>query len=258
MNALEALISGCLQGITEFLPISSSGHLVILHSLFGVKEPRLDFDILLHIATIFSVVIFFRREIKEVFTTQKAMGISIIIGSIPTAFIGLAFKEKFEALFAKPKIVGFMFFITAFVLIAAALKERFLIFKNKLKEETAGPSFSKAFLIGVSQGVAIVPGISRSGMTISSGILLGVNAKSAIRFSFLLSIPAVLGASLFKAREITALGSMHFTNALTGFLSAFFFGIISLKILENIILKGKLHLFALYCLFMGLFSVFRF
>ncbi len=258
MNALEAFISGCLQGITEFLPVSSSGHLVILHSLFGVTKPRIDFDVLLHIATIFSVVIFFRKEIKEIFSTQKAIGLSIIIGSIPTAFIGLAFKEKFEALFAKPKMVGFMFFITAFVLLAAALKERFSIFKNRLKEETTGPSIGKAFLIGISQGVAIVPGISRSGMTISSGILLGVNAKNAIRFSFLLSIPAVLGASLLKSREITMLGSMHFTNSLIGFLSAFFFGIISLKILENMILKGRLHLFVVYCISMGLFAVLRF
>jgi len=278
VSPIEAFISGCLQGITEFLPISSSGHLVILHSLFGINRPRVDFDILLHIATIFSVIIFFRRDILKIFTNQRDMILAILIGSIPTALIGLSLKGEFEMLFAKPRIVGFMFFITAAILILAALKEKFIIriqentssvktgmktdnlLRERLENKNSNrtPSFIKAFLIGISQGVAIVPGISRSGATISSGILLGIESKEAVRFSFLLSIPAILGASFLKVRGLAGLGNIHIIDASVGFLSAFIFGIISLRILVRMVLKGKLHLFALYCILIGMFAVFRF
>ncbi len=261
MSTLEALISGCLQGVTEFLPISSSGHLIILHSLFRLGKPEVDFDILLHIATTLAVIIFFRHDIMKLFTTQKNMALALIIGSIPTAIIGFKFKDSIEGLFVRPKAVGFMFLVTAAVLILAALKEKFFISrKRQAKEEPyiRKPSFLQAFLIGISQGVAIVPGISRSGLTISSGILLGIDSTTAAKFSFLLSIPAVIGASLLKFKGITNLGSIHFIPAAVGFICAFLLGLASLKILLNVLSKGRLHIFAVYCILLGIFVIIKF
>lgn len=261
MSVLEALISGCLQGIAEFLPISSSGHLIILHNLFRTGKPEIDFDILLHVATTLAVIIFFRKDIMKIFTSQKNMALAVIVGSIPTALIGFKFKDSIESLFVRPQAVGFMLFITAAVLILATLKEKFFIpRKGQIKEEPSNrtPSFIQAFVIGISQGVAIVPGISRSGATISSGILLGIDSSTAVRFSFLLSIPAVIGASLLKFKGIANIGSMHFIPAAIGFFSAFFFGLVSLKVLLNMALKGKLYIFALYCILLGTFVIIKF
>ncbi|MFH0839171.1 MAG: undecaprenyl-diphosphate phosphatase [Candidatus Omnitrophota bacterium] len=260
MTIVEAFISGCIQGIAEFFPISSSGHLVLLHHLFGIDKPHVTFDVLLHVGTLCSIFIFFRTDIIKMFTTQKKLALTIIIGSIPTAIIGFIYKDTIEALFVKPRIVGFMFLLTALFLLLAAAREKF--FPSTSARNTTGktgkiPSFLAALVIGTVQGIAIIPGLSRSGATISTGILAGVEREMAVTFSFLLAIPAILGASLLKFSEPIS-ENIELLPAAVGFLSAFMLGLASLKILRRAVIKSKLYIFALYCIGVGLFTIFRF
>ncbi len=258
MSILEAFISGCLQGITEFFPISSSGHLVILHSLFGIDKPQINFDILLHSATLCSVVIFFRKDILDIFSSQRKLISRIFIALIPTAIISFLLRSKCEALFARPKFTGFMFLVTACFLVLPKIKKN-LQSEHVETKSSKTPTFIQAFLIGISQGIAIIPGISRSGVTISSGIVSGVDTSVAIKFSFLLSIPTILGISVVRFfLDVSNLAELELIPSLVGFISALFFGIVALNILVKLILKGKVHFFAIYLVLIGLFTIFKF
>ena len=190
MSYAQAIISGIVQGITEFLPVSSSGHLVILHNYFGYKEPQLLYNIFLHTGTLFAVVVYFWKDIINVIAKEHRLLLAVIIASIPTAFIGYFFKDIFESLFANIIIVGIMLYITAALLFLADIAGK----RQASMAVTKTPGIFKSIIIGIVQGISIIPGISRSGATISSGMLLRIDKEMAVKFSFLLSIPAILGA----------------------------------------------------------------
>ena len=242
MTFLQAVISGIVQGVAEFLPISSSGHLVILHKLMGTGEPELLFDLFLHLGTLVAIFIVFGGEIIESVTTKKRIGFLVLAGSAVTFIFAMFFVKNIEAAFSNVKLVGAMFIVTGTWLIAA----------NFIRLGTEGMSFFKAGLIGLAQGIAALPGISRSGATISTGLFLGLDGQSAAKFSFLLSIPAILGAFLFKIKE----AGFSFTginiNYFIGFFISCIVGVLSLKLLLRTLYRNRFHWFGAYCILLGI------
>ena len=272
MNYTEAILLGIIQGLTEFLPVSSSGHLVLFQHLFGLKEAELFFDVCVHLGTLLAVIIVFRQEIKNIifammrllFSTgpkksalQKIesdpdlkLALLIVIGSIPTAVLGLMFHNIADRLFSSPFFTGLMLMVTGLLL---WLTRRANTGAGGTHIE--GFSRTKAFVIGIVQGLAIIPGISRSGSTISIGLLLGINRETAARYSFLLSIPAIVGAGLLSLK-----GSLSETDpviwlSLWGAAAAALVGYAALKVLLGIVKKGHLHLFAPYCWLVGILAI---
>lgn len=270
MEPIHALILGVIQGLTEFLPISSSGHLVIFQNLFGLEEPELFFDVCVHIGTLASVIFFFRREIVSIVASilrfigmlfsgkasagqmmeepDLKMALLIIVGSVPTAVLGLLFNEIAEKLFSSIALVGLALIATGILLwITRGIKtpgrtiERF--------------SMKDALAIGFTQGLAIIPGVSRSGSTISIGLLLGLDRETAARFSFLLSIPAILGAALLTALKIQPDALLPWKVTLMGTAASCLVGYAALRFLVHIVKRGGMHLFAPYCWVVGILAV---
>jgi undecaprenyl-diphosphatase len=249
MSYIHAIISGVVQGITEFLPISSSGHLVILNHYFGYNHPHLMFNLFLHAGTLLAVFIYFWQDIILCIRKEHRFLRAIIIGSIPTALIGYFFKDILESLFANIILVGIMLFVTALFLFLADNAG-----KRQRNIKIQSPGWIKAIIIGIVQGISIIPGISRSGSTISSAILLDIDKATAVRFSFLLSIPAVLGAFLLKLSTVKS--EMQFMPEMAvGTLFAFLFGLGSIYLLVKIVVKDRLKIFAFYCLAMGVLAI---
>jgi undecaprenyl-diphosphatase len=242
MGFLEAVISGVVQGVAEFLPVSSSGHLVVLHKLMGSKEPEMFFDIFLHLGTLAAVFIVFGREIIESVTTKKRMGFLIILSSFVTFVIVLLFIKNIEAAFSNLKTVGLMFIVTGIWLIAG----------NLVRLGSEGLTVFKAGLIGLVQGIAALPGISRSGATISTGLFLGLDGQSAAKFSFLLSIPAIIGAFLFKIKETGFSHTGININYFIGFFISCIAGVVSLKLLLRVLYRNRFHWFGVYCILLGI------
>ena len=251
LTLLKAFILGIIQGITEWLPISSSGHLVIFQQLMGLEVP-IAFDILLHLGTLVVIFLVFWKDIlrmlKAFFTLDfrsfhGKLSLFIILGSIPTAVIGLLFHDVLESFFSNLFVVGIALLCTGALLYAT----RFFNGKRKL-------SFLDSFFIGIFQGIAIIPGVSRSGSTIGLGMLLGNRKEEVAKFSFLLSIPAILGASILDLKDF-AFSSLGSLNILVGILTAIVVGYISLKFLLRIIMKKKFHLFAYYCWAVGILTL---
>ena len=244
-NAIQAVILGLIQGITEFLPVSSSGHLVLAQRLLGLREPALTFDIALHLGTLVAVLLFFRRDIAGMVqgilgrgperTSYTWLLVLIILGSVPTAVVGLLFKDSFEAMFASVTAVGVSLLITAALLLAAGLAGR----PRRGLEETRS---WHALLIGLAQGLAITPGISRSGSTISTALLLGLERELAVRFSFLLSIPAILGAVALQALDLPPGLHLAWTPLLLGALVAGVSGWLALRLLLGLVRRVRLLL----------------
>lgn len=243
MTFLEVIISGVVQGLTEFLPVSSSGHLVILHKLFGLKEPQLAFDIFLHLGTLSAVFIMFWRDIINIFTVNKRIGFFILVASVATGIFVFIFGKGAEAAFVNGKLVGTMLILTGV----------WLIIGSFIRFGTSGLTGFKSFLIGIAQGVASIPGISRSGATISTALFLGVEPRNAARFSFLLSIPAIIGAFLFKIRQGGFEG--FGVNHIFGFFTSCIIGVFSLKLLLRSLESDRLHFFGFYCIAAGLATV---
>jgi undecaprenyl-diphosphatase len=248
MTLAQAVISGMIQGITEFFPISSSGHLVILHHFFGLKEVMLTFDVFLHFATLVSVIIFFRKDIIAMFGSDRAMLKFIVLGCIPTFIIGILFKDAVESMFTSVKGVGVSFIITGVFLIIASIVARY-----REKTHKARPlNILNSILIGIAQGIAIIPGISRSGATIGTALVSGIKGETALKFSFLLSLPVVLGVNLLKAKQIYGnLVSMDPIPFLAGGIVAMVTGLIAIKALFGILRKNLFYLFGIYCLVAG-------
>ena len=242
VTIFQAIISGIVQGTAEFLPISSSGHLIILHHLFKIKQDFL-FDIFVHLGTLLALLVFFHKEIIALFSREKRLVFLLILASIPTAIIGFCCGGIFEQLFANVKSVGGMLLITGLWLLGGDAASR----HNKRLKKT--PGFFSALLIGFAQGISLIPGISRSGATISTGLISGLNRESAFRFSFLLSIPAVLGALLFKIRDFQL--SCDFA-LIVGMLISAIVGFFSLEFLFSVIKENKLYIFAIYCFVVGI------
>ncbi|MFH1996420.1 MAG: undecaprenyl-diphosphate phosphatase [Candidatus Omnitrophota bacterium] len=251
MTPAHAVIAGIIQGITEFFPISSSGHLVVLHRLFGVREPLVAFDIVLHGGTLMSVLIFFRGDLLQILTAERKKGIFVILGSIPVAVVGYFFKDAIEGLFAASKAVGAMLIVTGAWLAAAELSVRSRCRGDK-GSRGEPLTWWRALCVGAAQCVAVIPGISRSGSTIGAGLIAGLKKREAFSFSFLLSVPAIFGAIVLKMRGIESRfsGGESAVYALGGF-AAMIVGLVSLKILSGVIEKNKLYLFAIYCVLAG-------
>ena len=255
MSLINAIILGIVQGLTEFLPVSSSGHLVIAeHLLPGWHQPGIVFEIILHLATLMAVIIFFRHDlaalIKSLYTSgtqakkHRRVILMLLLATIPTGIIGLAGKKFFISLFDRLDVVGGMLLITALLLWLAERKAPEKLTKKSTK------TFD-AIIIGITQGLAILPGISRSGSTIAVGMLLGIDPGTAARFSFLLSIPAISGAALLNIKEISAIPSDQIITCLCGALAALLTGIMALKFLLMIIEERRLKIFSIYCLIVG-------
>jgi undecaprenyl-diphosphatase len=255
MSLLEALILGLVQGLTEFLPVSSSAHLVILPDLLGWEMPSTSFDVVLHLGTMVAVVTYFWRDIikiavafvqkGEAALARRRLGILILIGTLPAAVIGGLFEKKFEEMFDEPAQVAIFLIVTGFLLVASEAVARRQRHLSDLKVKDS-------LLVGLAQAVAIAPGISRSGSTISTGLFLGLTREAAARFSFLLSIPIIAGAALFKLRHGLDGGNGESTATLAvGFLASAISGFAAVRFLLGFVRRHNLRIFALYCWVVG-------
>lgn len=255
MSLLEIVILGILQGLTEFFPVSSSAHLVFFQNLLGLHQPQLFTDVMLHGGTLISLFIFLRQEILELIQSFRQFCLnpkenmanpkikllfSLGVASIPTAFIGFFLHDFFEYLFGSLRAVGGALLITgSFLLLTKIARE-------KRKNFLLHP-----FLIGILQGMAIVPGFSRSGLTIGGALLLGWKKREAAQFSFFLSIPAIIGASLFEL-QLVDFSSQPWLLLAGGVLVAAVFGLLALTLLVRLINRGKFYSFSFYCFFVGI------
>ncbi|PIS08939.1 hypothetical protein COT75_03690 [Candidatus Beckwithbacteria bacterium CG10_big_fil_rev_8_21_14_0_10_34_10] len=244
MNLVQAVFLGLFQGLTEFLPVSSSGHLVIGQRLFGLLDPPVLFDILVHIGTLISIIIFFNKKIFG-FYKDKKNWILIIVGSIPAALLGFILNSYIEVLFNSLKLVGLALLVTAGLLFLTKRWEK----RNKDKERPL--SSKNAFIIGLFQALAIIPGVSRSGSTISAGLFQGINRKKAFDFSFFLGAPAMLGALCLQLPDMMV-KKQEFYFGLIGLVIASIVGFLALKILRQVVLKAQLWYFSFYCFILGL------
>ncbi len=264
MNNIETIFLGIVQGLTEFLPVSSSGHLVIFENLLGMKEPEILLDASLHLGTLIAVCIYFRKDLvnmvtelwsfvspgsnKEGLKPNARLAMMVVLGTVPTAIIGLAFKDSIEKAFGSLFVVGIMLLITG-VIVGIT---RFIP-KAHCTATRVGPLIALA--IGVAQGLAIMPGISRSGSTIVCALLLGLDRELAGRFSFLLAIPAILGAVVLQL-DADAIQRVGVAPLILGLVSSGIIGFLALKLLMGIVKKGHFYYFAPYCWGVGLLTLY--
>jgi len=241
VTLFKAVFLGIVQGLTEFLPVSSSGHLVIGQKLLGFKQPPVFFDVLVHLGTLAAVLFFFWSEFKKINLTKIWL---VAGGTIPALIVGLLLNNYTETIFNSLTLVGVCLLVTAVLLFSTRKMKKEKLDFSQLK-------FSQAFIIGCFQALAILPGISRSGSTVVAGLGQGLKRRSAFAFSFYLAVPAMIGALVLQLPQICA-NSGQLELGLVGMLTAAFSGFLSLKMLEKTVLKGKLFYFAFYCLFLGL------
>ena len=253
MEILHSIILGIVQGLTEFLPVSSSGHLEIVKAILQdekIGEESMLMTVVLHGATALSTISIFRKDISEIVSglfsgikKEVNFSLKIILSMIPAALVGLIWEEEIEKLFGGNLIlVGSMLIITALL----------LYFADKAKSTTKNLSFLNSIIIGVSQAIAIIPGISRSGATISTSVLLGIDKEKSARFSFLMVVPLIIG----KISKDIFSGEIAFNSSdslplLFGFISAFIVGIIACKWMIQIVKNSNLKYFAFYCIIVG-------
>ena len=267
---MESIILGIVQGITEFLPISSSGHLVVLQGFFGVEGPRLFFNVMLHVGTLIAILIVFWKDIREIprgilaawernhgmdgfasalwRSPHGRLVILIIVGSVPAGLMGLVFEEAFSRLFSSPLLAGCMLLVTGTV----------LWFTKGRPSRSKGMDkmgIIDALIVGLGQGFALIPGISRSGITISFGLFRGMEREWSGRFSFLLAIPAILGALLVEFRMPSELNGDEAVSIVVGTVVAIVVGYLSLRTLMHLVRRGNLAAFSYYCWGIGAFTI---
>lgn len=259
MNIIDAIILGIIQGLTEFLPVSSSGHLELGKALLGadaVPQESLMFTVVLHFATALSTLVVFRKDVWQIIrgllqfkkNEETLFSIKIIISMLPAALVGVFLEEEMELLFSgNILLVGGMLIVTALL----------LYFADKAKNTNKSVSYSNAFVIGIAQAIAILPGVSRSGATISASVLLGNDKTKAARFSFLMVVPLILGKIAkdifsgelaYESQQLIPLGF--------GFVAAFIAGLIACTWMIALVKRSKLSYFALYCLIVGIIAIF--
>lgn len=260
MEILKSIILGIVQGLSEFLPISSSGHLVLFEEILNFKQSGIAFEVFVHFGTLIAVLIAFRKDIwkmilllpalpKFIFNgirinnsddEYKALAFFIIIGSIPAAVIGILFKSQIESLFDSTILVLVALFVTGIIVWSSKFPKESKPFMNSIH----------SFIIGIAQAFAIIPGISRSGSTILTALWLGINRETAARFSFLLSVPVIFGASLIKLKDLleTPLPSDQVLNLIVGTVAALISGYIAIIWLLDVVRKQKLEWFGVYCI----------
>ncbi|HMA59954.1 MAG TPA: undecaprenyl-diphosphate phosphatase [Halanaerobiales bacterium] len=249
MEIVKIVILGIIQGLTEFLPISSSGHLVIMQKLFNIEQNQLLISVLLHFGTLIPVLIVFWEDIKEIlyFKKEKRYFIFlIIIASIPTALMGVFFEDFFEKLFSSTLSTASMLIVTGFILYLGDNLADY-------EKEITNFKWLNAVLVGIAQGIAIIPGISRSGSTITASLIQGLKKEEAARFSFILSIPVIGGAGLLKVGEAVNTGVTNFnmTAIILGIISSIISGYIAIRYFIYILKKQKLIYFSYYCWSIG-------
>lgn len=258
MDIFEAIVLGVIQGLTEFLPVSSSGHLELAKAILGdtsVPEESLTFTVVLHFATALSTLVIFRKEVFEIFkglfqfkwNDELKFSLKILLSMIPAVFVGLLFEKQLEAFFGgKILLVGAMLIVTAILLLLA----------DKAKNTNKEVSFLNAVIIGISQAIAMLPGISRSGATISTSVLLGIDRTRAARFSFLMVVPLIFG----KIGKDVLSGDLNFQSSemmpiSIGFIAAFVSGLLACQWMIALVKKSKLTYFSIYCAIVGLIAI---
>ena len=258
MDLLDAIILGIVQGLTEFLPVSSSGHLELGKALLGdqsVPEESLLFTVVLHFATALSTIVVFRKDVLEIlrglfqfkWNEESQFSMKILISMIPAVLIGVFFEDSLEQFFGgNIVLVGFMLIITALLLFLA----------DQAKDSYTKVSNLNALVIGISQAIAVLPGISRSGATISTSVLLGIDKTRAARFSFLMVVPLIFGkmAKDLLGGELVFQGE-QFTLLSAGFVAAFLSGLLACTWMIKIVRKSKLTYFAIYCILVGALAI---
>ncbi len=269
MHMYQAVVLGIIQGLAEFLPVSSSGHLVLFQNFFGITDPALSFDISLHMGTLAAVLLIFYNDIKAMvlsltgsFTKMRSgktlndllkqdknfmLAMMIITGSVPTAILGLIIQKHTDFFFSSVPLVGLMLILTGI----------FLWFTKKFNtNNTENIGYKQALFIGLCQGIAVIPGISRSGSTIAAGLFAGIDRETSAKFSFLLSIPAILGAEFLSLKDCISTTGLSFDQAtIYGTITSFIVGFFALKLLLKIVKKGRLHYFAPYCWLVGIIAI---
>ncbi|MHB8172783.1 MAG: undecaprenyl-diphosphate phosphatase [Thermincolia bacterium] len=247
MTILEGIILGIIQGATEFLPISSSGHLVLFQKLFGLKEGNLTFGTMVHFGTLVAVVAMFWKDIVHMIKRPfDRLTLLIVVGTVPTVIIALVFKDFFEYLFESGSSIGIEFIVTGIIIWFAENMGR----GHKKMDQV---SYGDAILIGILQGVAILPAISRSGLTIAGALFRGIERETAARFSFLLSVPAILGAVVLDGKNIAeqGLGQISLAPLLIGTLVSAIAGYLAIKTMIAIIQRGSMKIFSWYVWILG-------
>ena len=244
---LKYAFLGMVQGLTEFFPVSSKGHLVFLQHAMGMRGEEIILPVVLHMGTLVAVIIFLRRDIVRMFAERKLL-LMVALATLVTGAIGVAGKKFFEGMFLRPAIVAPGMLFTGLVLLVAGKKR-----PDNTRERLG---FLDAFLAGLAQAVAIIPGVSRSGMTVCSLLLRKAEPLTAFTFSFLISIPAVLGASLIEFKGIRSAAHSGLLNLSVGFMFSLVFGLAALFLVKKALIKDKFHYFGYYCLAMGLILFF--
>jgi undecaprenyl-diphosphatase len=261
MSSIEAIILGIIQGLTEFLPVSSSGHIELGKLILGIQsQDNLLFSIVVHTATALSTVVVFRKEIWALLSglfsfkwnDEWQFSMKIVLSMIPAAIVGLFFEDQLDSFFSgKAIFVGSMLLLTGVLLFLTTILEK----KSNQKEV----SFFHAILLGITQAIAILPGISRSGSTIAVALFLGVDREKAAKFSFLMVLPLILGAMLDKVKKYLENPSLsqdvEYLSLGLGFVAAFFTGWLACIWMINLVKKGKLIYFAIYCLLIGAIAI---
>ncbi len=252
MNYIQAILLGTIQGFTEFLPVSSSGHLTIIESILHIQDNFIEFNIVVHLGSLFALLYFFSNRIKKL-TYEESK--KIILISLPTLVIGLFVRLNQELFFIFNLLVGINLIITGFLNI---ISNKLIKQNNKSKNQNYNLSNNISLEIGILSSFAILPGISRSGITLFNCLKHKIDTKQSFNYALLTGIPIILAASLSYFPKIITNSGMNisFLNLLIGFCSAFITGLISLKILQKIIIDAKLHIFGLYCIVLGLFYKF--
>lgn len=257
MSSIEAILLGLLQGLTEFLPVSSSGHLTIAKALFGIQTDDLSFEVVVHAATVLATIIVFRKEIWELlcglfkfrYNSQTRYICLLLVSMIPVFVVGMFFKDQVEAIFGNGLlVVGVALLVTALLLLLSEIVPRSAKFAGEREI-----SYRSAFLIGLAQAVAVIPGLSRSGSTIATGLMCGVRKSEVAQFSFLMVLVPILGeAFLDVVGGDFAASTVGGLQLALGFVAAFVSGLLACRFMVAIVRKARLRWFALYCALVGL------
>jgi undecaprenyl-diphosphatase len=261
MSVIHAVLLGIIQGLTEFLPVSSSGHLVLFQKIFGISEPALLFDTMLHAGTLAAVVAVLRKDIWAILRKlNQPLTAYLIIATVPTVIAALVFRKPLERAFETGRFLGFAFLLTSALLAGAELLEKKGAGKGDITKNTAAMGWPDALVIGIMQAVAIIPGVSRSGATLSGALSRRLDRDFAARFSFLLSIPAILGAVVFQLKDLVKgdtaeAAGIGAAAMIAGTLSAALIGFFAVRLMLKIVREKTLWGFAIYTGILGLLVI---